>query len=521
MERTEMHRLQELVRLHRSGRGARETARMLGMSPNTERLYRLALARAALLDGPEDALPELDELKRAVLAAHPVKTPAQQKSSLADWVPAIEKMAELGAFPKAIYDRLALEEEAFDGSLSAVKRVWAGWRRKRGVRAEDVVISVETPPGHVAQVDFGYVGMLVDPATKTLRRAWVFTMVLGFSRHMFAKIVFDQRTETWVQLHVEAFAWFGGVPEVIVPDNLKAAVIRAAFAVDRDESGLNRSYVELARHYRFQVDPTPPRDPGKKGKVESGVKYIKNNFFAPRTFEDAADAQEGLRRWVLEIAGQREHGTLHVRPLPLFEAEERPALQALPVRPYVPVTWKRATVHPNSHVIFERREYSVPWQHIGKKAWVRATPDSVYLFVEDERVATHDRRGTGLRSTVEAHLPEGRRELRHRYKGFWIGRAKAISPDVGTYIEEVFASDDVLSKLRVVQAIVTLLEKHPRERAIAACDRARTFGAYSYVAIRDILRQGLDLVPPTPVLLKPVPRPAVRPRFTRVPDPVV
>jgi transposase len=109
-----------------------------------------------------------------------------------------------------------------------VKRVWRQWKKARGVRAEDVAIPVEPAPGEIAQVDFGYVGVLVDPKTGKPRRAWVFTLVLGYSRHLFAKVVPDQRAETWVQLHVEAFAELGGVPETIVPDNLKAAVIRAA-----------------------------------------------------------------------------------------------------------------------------------------------------------------------------------------------------------------------------------------------------------------------------------------------------
>jgi len=519
MDRTDMHRLQELVRLHRSGRGAREVARLLGMSPNTERIYRLALMDAGLLHGPDDELPELDVLKRAVTAELPEKTPAQQQTSLQALVPKIEAMAGKGAFPKAMHDTLRLEEQGFQGSLSAVKRVWRAWRRAKGVQPDDVAISVETAPGHTAYVDFGYVGQLFDPQTQKMRHAWVFVCVLGFSRHLFAKIVFDQRTETWLRLHIEAFAWFGGVPEVIVPDNLKAAVIRAAFGIDRDQSGLNRSFVELARHYHFQIDPTPVRDPKKKGKVESAVKYVKRSFFLPRTAEltDIVDAQKQLDRLALEIAGQRDHGTLHVKPFELFEAEEKPALKTLPTRAYVPTTWKRATVHPNSHVVFDRREYSVPWRLVGQQVWIRATLESVYLLCGDERVATHARRGPGLRSTDDEHLPEGRRELRHRSRDFWIRRARVIGDDVVTYVEEVFASDDVFSRLRVVQAIVTLLEKHPRDRAVAACARARMYGAYTYSAVRDILRQGLDLQPLPTLLLPPAPA-TPHPRFARTPN---
>jgi transposase len=98
------------------------------------------------------------------------------------------------------------------------------------VRAEDVAIPVETEAGHIAQVDFGYVGELYDPDEGRLRKAYVFVLVLGYSRHMFVRLVFDQKVETWLMLHIEAFEELGGVPAVIVPDNLKAAVIRAAFA---------------------------------------------------------------------------------------------------------------------------------------------------------------------------------------------------------------------------------------------------------------------------------------------------
>lgn len=135
-----------------------------------------------------------------------------------------------------------------------MKRLCARLHQAEGVRAEDVAIPVETGPGEIVHVDFGYVGKLYHPREGVLRKAWVFVMVLGYSRHLFARIVFDQRVETWLRLHQEAFRWFGGVVATVVPDNLKAAVVRAAFAIDGAAS-LNRSYRELARHYGFKVDP--------------------------------------------------------------------------------------------------------------------------------------------------------------------------------------------------------------------------------------------------------------------------
>jgi transposase len=511
--RTEMHRLQDLVRLHRQKTGARETARLLGMGPNTERMFREALAEAGLLDGAVEDLPTLEALKAAVLAKHPLPPlPKHQVTSLEPYVELITSLVGKGLGPRAIFDRLRLEHPGFGGSHSAIKRLCRTLKRARGVRPEDVAIPVETAPGEVAQVDFGYVGKLFDPSTATLRKAWCFVMVLGFSRHMVVRVVFDQRIETWLALHVEAFAELGGVPATVVPDNLKAAVIRAAFSVD-DQSELNRSYREFARHYHFQVDPTPPYDPGKKGKVEAGVKYVKRNFFVGRQETSVEDVRRDLRRWVYEIAGTREHGTTHQQPLDQFEAIERAALRPLPGAPWEPVIWRRAKVHPDAHIALDRRLYSVPWKLIGQPVWVRASARSVVIYAKDERVATHDRRGPGVRSTVESHLPEQRAELRHRGRAFWEQRADAMGEEVGRYIRAVFDSDDVLSQLRAVQAMVTHLETFPVERARAACRRAEHFASYGYGALKNILRRGLDLQPLPEATRAPATIPA--PRFAR------
>lgn len=509
-QRTDMHRLQELVRLHRQGLNSRAVARALQMSPNTERRYRLALEAAELLAGDPNDLPELSELRAVVGSA----SPQQEVSSVADWSEVIADRLKQGAGPKAIYDWLRIEDPSFRGSYWAVKRLCRRLERAQGVRPEDVAIPVTTKPGEVAQVDFGYVGQLLDPATGRLRKAWVFVMVLGHSRHGFFKVVFDQRAPTWLRLHVEAFSFFGGVPRVIVPDNLKAAVIRAAFSA-ADDVELNRSYRELARHYGFQIDPTPPYAPQKKGKVESAVKYVKRSFFLawrPTTLQEAND---GLNRWNAQVAAVRVHGATQKVPLEVFQ-EERPFLLTLPVRPFEVVVWKQAKVHTDSHVVFERRLYSVPWRRVGQQVWIRATPGSVVVYANDERVATHARKGPTHRSTNEAHLPEGRVDYRERTREHWEARARRLGEQVGEFVNELFDHDDVLYAIRPVQAVVSLLEKHPRERANAACRRARYFGNYSYPAVRDILRKGLDLEP-LPDDELPI-KSLVSPTFARDPD---
>ncbi len=514
-QRTDMHRLEELVRLHRQGVGNRKVARLLKMGPATERKYRRALMEAGLLGGAVDDIPSLDVLRAAVMAHAPPKPAPQQESSLERWHAQVEAKLDDGLGATAIFDRLRTEETDFRGSLSAVKRLVASILRERGPTPNDVAIPVDTDPGEVAQVDFGYAGYRIDPVTRKLRKSWVFVMVLGYSRHQYSEVVFDQRTETWIALHERAFRALGGVVRVVVPDNLKAAVIRAAFGINDMTSELNRSYRELARHYGFIIDPTPPRAPKKKGRVEAGVKYVKNNALKGRDGEELDVTNRYLVTWVREVAGKRIHGTTGKRPLEVFETEERPALMPLPVTPYEPVIWKQATVHRDSHVVFAKRMYSVPWQNIGRRVWLRVTATSVAVYFDDQRIATHPRRGKGLRSTLESHLPAERAALRHRSREYWEQRGDRLGEDVGRLVREVFDSDDALSQLRQVQAIVTHLERFPVERARAACRRASFYGSTRYQTIKNILTQALDLQP------MPTTRPAAAvwadgpPRFAR------
>ncbi|MEQ1858150.1 MAG: IS21 family transposase [Longimicrobiales bacterium] len=492
--RTDTHRIQELIRLHRLGESSRSIARRLQMSRDAIRAYRRALSSAGLLDGAAEVVPDLELVRETLAEQLPSRPPPQQVSSVDAWSELIAEMYGRHASPTAIFDRLRLEHPNFPGSLSAVKRLCARIRRERGIAPDEVAIPVETEAGHIAQVDFTYVGKLYDPEQGVLRKCWLFLMSLGHSRHMYCQLVFDQKVETWVRLHVEAFESFGGVPRVIVPDNLKAAVIRAAFAAD-DDPAIQRTYRELARHYGFQIDPAPPRSPEKKGKVEANAKYVKRNFLGPREPDDVVRARVDLQLWVREIAGLRIHGTTGRRPLEVFEAEERAGLLPLPSSRYEIVLWKQAQLHRDCHVQIDGGFYSAPWRLVGQHLWACCTKKSVTLYHGDERLWVHSRVPRGKRSTVDAHLPEGRRDLRHRSSEHWLERAKDIGPETLLLVQEVFASDDVLLRLRAVQAIVTHLGKHPKERAEAAAARARHFGSRSYVALKNILRQGLDLEP--------------------------
>jgi transposase len=466
------------------------------MGRDTIRGYLELLAKAALLDGPVEALPELEQLRALVLeqtakSTEPGPTPS---SSVERWADAITKQRVKGAGPTAIHDHLRINEPDYQGSLSAVKRLCLRLERAEGPQAVDVAIPVETAPGEVAQVDFGYAGKRYDPARGVRRKSWVFVMTLCFSRRMYCELVFDQKVETWIRLHIQAFEYFGGVPRVIVPDNLKAAVVRAAFDVDQD-AVIHRTYRELARHYGFQIDPTPPRSPEKKGKVEISVRYVKGNFL--RTWEsvDIDVDRKALRRWLAEVADQRVHGTTKRRPIELFEEAERAALLPLPTARFELVVWKQARLHSDSHVQIDGAFYSAPWRFLHQELWVRCTAHSLALHHQDELLCTHARVPRGTHSTVPEHLPEHRRDLRHRSREHWTLRAKKIGVEVERLVESIFGADDVLLHLRRVQAVVTHLETFPPSRANAAAKRALHFECTDYRSLKNILRQGLDLVP--------------------------
>lgn len=508
-----MHRIQEMVRLRRLGVSSHEVARQLRMSPNTERRHRQVLEAAGLMEGPAQELPSLEALKAALNGALPARTGAQEQSTVEGWRGSVAEMLRRGAGPQAMFDKLRLEE-GFKGSLGAVKRMVARLKREEGVRPEDVAIPVVTAPGEVGQVDFGSVGKLYDPKAGCERKAYVFVMVLGYSRRAFYRVVFDQSARTWLELHVEAFSYFGGAVAVLVPDNLKAAVLQRAFGTS-DETELNRSYVELARHYGCQIDPTPVRAPEKKGKVESAVKYVKGNFFRPRTFVDVEEANQSLDAWNREVADRRVHGTTGRRPIELFE-DERAALRPLPAQPFELTWWGSAKVQRDSHVAFEGRLFSVPWQYVGQRVWLRATRTQLRVFSDEVELCRHGLSSALRRVTVDAHLPEHRVDLRHRSPAFWQERARAIGEQTEALVREIFEADQVLSPLRQVQALVMYLEGFPVARAEAACQRARLYGNHRYVGVKRILEKGLDLEelpetqPPSGLLTQP--------RFARAPE---
>jgi hypothetical protein len=232
-----------------------------------------------------------------------------------------------------------------------------------------------------------YVGLIYDSKKQRHRKAYVFVATLGYSRHQYAEIVFDQTIATWLGLHIRAFEHFGGVPQKVVVDNLKSAVVKNQLK----DPILGEAYRKFAQHYHFLVSPNPPASPWLKGKVESGVGYVKRNFFAGQQFLDLDSANKRLAAWVMEVAGVRDHGTTHVAPLKSFRENERTTLQALPDEPFSLSEIKIARVHSDCHIVVGNSYYSVPYALVGEQVEVQVHERVVEIYYDHDLVRTHVR----------------------------------------------------------------------------------------------------------------------------------
>jgi transposase len=490
--------IQEILRLVRAGESNSTIAQVLGCNRRTVIKYRAWATAHGLLAGP---LPTAGALQQLLATTLPTDLPPQQRSSLAPYREEIRTLREQGVEFAAIRARLE-ERHGHAVSYNAVRRLATHLAAPAPLAA---FVRVEVAPGSEAQVDFGYAGLSVDPATGQPRKSWVFVLVLSWSRHLYAEVVFDQRVETWLLCHEHAFRAWGGVPARIVPDNLKAAIVRASFT----EPTAQRAYRECADHYGFLIDPQPPRTPRLKGKVEQGgVHYICRNFLAGRSADEAVLARnQALARWTEQTAGQRIHGTTKQAPLVRFTSVEQALLRPLPRVPYDLAVWKQVQVYRDCYVQFEQSYYSVPFRLVGQRVWVRGGTRSVEISdLQHQVVATHQRATQpGERLTSLDHLPA------EKVPGLVITRddcrlrAAAIG-SATTQVVEALLAHRPEDRLRSAGRVLRLAARTSPARLEDACARALAYETADYVTIRRILEEGLDRQAPVPLPLR-APRP--------------
>lgn len=354
------------------------------------------------------------------------------------------------------------------------------------VRRED------PPPGEEAQVDFFYVGLWDDPEAGRRRKLYAFLMLLAHSRHQFLYPTLAEDAMAWLDGHVAAFAFFGGVPARVILDNLTAGITRA----DRYDPRVNRAYGELARHYGFLVDPARVARPQDKPKVERNVQYARESFFRGREFGPLAAMRADAGRWCREVAGQRLHGTTGERPLAIFQARERAALRPLPPQPWEAAVWTSALVGVDCHLRAGGAAYSVPYRYVNRRLEVRLGARTVQVYDGATLVTTHTRQDHG-RATRLDHYPEAGRAFLHGTPAVCLRRAQECGPATAELVATLLA-EPTLTRLREVQALLRLPERYPAERLERACRRATLVGDGRYRTVRGILERDLDGLVPEP-----------------------
>jgi transposase len=407
---------------------------------------------------------------------------------------AITEKLDAGLSLQRIWQDL-VEEYGYAASYESVKRfvrTLAPTRRAVGV--------FHCAPGAEAQVDFFRGAPTLDIGTGEWRRPWVFRMTLGHSRHGYEEGVWDQKLETFLRLHERAFRDFGGVPRVVRHDNLKAAVVRACF-YDPDSHDV---YLAFAAHWGFTSLPTQPRTPQENGKQERSGGYVKSNALKGRRF-DSLDAQNTfLRHWNRTIARLRIHGTTRRQVWTHFVEVEQPALQPLAPEAFPYFASGERTVHTDGHVEVGGAFYPVPLALLGQKVRVRWDAHLIRVFTDDTLVAVHARVRDGL------YAPRaGEAEASTRQQAFvdrLVGQCERVGPAFKQWADAALAARGVRA-IRLIQGVLGLTRKHPRERVLTAIAEAHARQHFRYQTIRQLVER----TPPRPAPTLRTADPAIRP----------
>jgi transposase len=336
---------------------------------------------------------------------------------------------------------------------------------------------------------------VVDPQTGEVRQAQLFVAVLGGSSYTYVEAQWHQDLPNWTGGHVRAFEFFGGVTEVVAPDNLKAGVRSPC----RYEPDLNPTYYELAQHYNVAVVPTRVRKPRDKSKVEVGVQVVER-WIAARLRNQLFVSLAGLNasiRTLLADLNNRPMRHLGQSRRQLFETLDRPALRPLPAQPYEYAFWKKVRVSIDYHVQFEKHFYSMPYGLIHKEVDLRATENTVEIYYQRQLQASHPRSAVpGRYTTQKDHMPGNHRHYAEWSPERFLQWAEKLGPNVAQLIAVVLSQRRHPEQTyRTCLGVLGLAKRYSDSRLEAACQRALSGGIHSYKGVRNILDAQLDQLP--------------------------
>jgi transposase len=341
---------------------------------------------------------------------------------------------------------------------------------------------IECAAGEEAQVDFGS-GIPITLADGKRRRTHVFRIVLSHSRKGYSEAVYQQTTEEFIRCLENSFWHFGGVPKTLVLDNLKAGVETP----DWFDPELNPKLRSFAEHYGLAILPTRPRMPRHKGKIESGVGYVKGNALKGCVFHALEEENRHLLNWETTVADLRIHGTIRQQVGKLFVTVERPALQPLPVERFPFFHEGQRRVHRDGHVEVARAYYSVPPEHLGRTVWVRWDARLVRIFdTRWQPLAVHVRAEPGRFSTQPGHIAAEKISVVERGAVWLLARVRHLGPQSSRWGEGVIAARGV-EGVRVLQGLLSLARRYPCAALEKACEIAVSYGSYRLRTIRTLL----------------------------------
>jgi len=365
------------------------------------------------------------------------------------------------------------------------------WRKRL-----DISMRQDHKAGEKLFVDFaGQTVPITNPATGQIKQAQIFVATMGASNYSYAEATWTQTLADWIQCHVNAFSFFGGCTELVVPDNLKSGVSKAC----RYEPDLNPTYHDFALHYRVAIVPTRVKRPKDKAIVENGVLVVERWILAALrnfTFFSLAELNEKISE-LLEKLNNKPFQKLEGTRTTHFEALDKPALQPLPKTAYEFAEWKRAAVNIDYHVEVESHYYSVPYKYRGEKVDIRITAKTVSVYKDGCRISSHVRSfSKGHHTTILEHLPKSHREYKQWTPSRIISWAKNFGENTGLVVETIIErKEHPVLGYRSSLGIIRLEKSYGRQRLEAASKRAVAFGAYSYQSIKSILEKGLDKKP--------------------------
>ena len=355
---------------------------------------------------------------------------------------------------------------------------------------------LETLPGEFAQVDWANIGMI--QIGNSQHKLSCFVMVLSYSRMIYAELTLSQCLEDFMQAHVNAFTFFGGIPKKINYDNLKTVVLSRVGSDIRFHS----HFMNMAGFYLFEPVPCGIRKAHEKGKVERGIQFIRTSWLAGRELVNYADLQADLKNWIINQANPRIHGTLHERPIVRFE-DEQSRLQSLPQKPFDCAIVRFVAASSQALVYFQSNRYSVPHEFAGKSLTLKATTYLVQIYSGERRLATHTR-CYEKNKTIE-NIEHYQRLLAERKKAqadknvsYFLG----LAPPCQEYLKGLVDSE--LHVQSHLEKIRKLIHVYGQDEVLRAVVHALSFNAYGAHYIERIVHQqraARNMPEPQPLIL--------------------